>query len=433
MLDDLSGGFRENVPEGVTFVEGSVLDHELLARLFDEHRFDYVYHLAAYAADGLSHCIERFNYQNNLVGSVNRINEAVRHAVKRFVFTSSIGVYGAIEPPMREQDTPVPEDPYGIAKLAVEQDLRVTHEMFGLDYTVFRPHNVYDEHQNLGDRCRNVVGIFMNLLMKGEPLVVFGDGEQTRAFSYVGDIAPIIARCVEVEAAGNETFNVGADEASLVNRLARAVMDAMGIEGDVRHVASRNEVAHAHSDHAKADRVFGEPEGRSLVEGLRRMAAWARTAGVRSSRRFEAIEITEKLPPVWLEEPDDVHAPSVAGAGGVKRILFAAVHRLDRSPGQRFCLEQYLPYLRDNGWDVTFSSVVTAADDRFLNAPGRYPAKAALFARAAAQRLAEARRLGRYDVVFVQREALMAGPPWFERPPARARPRLELVMDSEAV
>ena len=312
VLDDLSGGFEENVPEGVVFVEGSILDHDLLARLFEEHEFDYVYHLAAYAAEGLSHFIKRFNYNNNLIGSVNLINESVKHKVERFVFTSSIAVYGAIDPPMREADTPHPEDPYGIAKLAVEQDLRVTHEMFGLDYTVFRPHNVYGEYQNLGDRYRNVVGIFMNQLMQGAPLTVFGDGEQTRAFSYVGDVAPVIARSVDLEGARNEVFNVGADRAFSVNELARTVMDVLGVEGEVRHVEARNEVDHAHSDHSKLYGVFGETPATTLRDGLKKMAEWAKETGVKSSSRFENIEITEKLPPVWLEEAGDATAEAAS-------------------------------------------------------------------------------------------------------------------------
>jgi len=143
VLDDLSGGFVDNVPKGVTFVEGSILNHELVDRLFRGYEFEHVYHLAAYAAEGLSHFIRRFNYQNNLIGSVNLINESVRHKIKCFVFTSSIAVYGRGQLPMREDQIPLPEDPYGIAKLAVEQDLKCAHEMFGLNYVIFRPHNVY--------------------------------------------------------------------------------------------------------------------------------------------------------------------------------------------------------------------------------------------------------------------------------------------------
>jgi len=159
VLDDLSGGFEENVNQKAKFIKGSILDHQLIGKLFNEYKFDYVYHLAAYAAEGLSHFIKRFNYNNNLIGSVNLINESIKHKVKCFVFTSSIAVYGIGKPPLREDMIPVPEDPYGVAKYAVEMELRVSHEMFGLNYVIFRPHNVYGEYQNLGDRYRNVVGI----------------------------------------------------------------------------------------------------------------------------------------------------------------------------------------------------------------------------------------------------------------------------------
>lgn len=302
VLDDLSGGFPDQVPSGAVLVQGTILDHELLGRLFKEHAFDYVYHLAAYAAEGLSHFIKRFNYQNNLVGSVNLINESVKHNVKCFVFTSSIAVYGPLEPPMREENTPHPEDPYGIAKLAVEQDLRATYEMFGLPYVIFRPHNVYGEHQNLGDRYRNVVGIFMNQLMQGKPLTVFGDGLQTRAFSYIDDVAPWIARSPEIELAKNEVFNIGADEEYSVKELAEATMEALGIRGELRHLPARQEVVHAYADHAKARRVFGIGPRIPLTQGLGRMASWARGVGIRKGHRFENIEIDRGLPAVWKEE-----------------------------------------------------------------------------------------------------------------------------------
>src|SRR5580704_17291957 len=103
VLDDLSGGFEENVNTGAKFIKGSILDHDLLEKLFNEYKFDCVYHLAAYAAEGLSHFIKRFNYNNNLIGSVNLINESIKHKVKCFVFTSSIAVYGIGKPPLREE------------------------------------------------------------------------------------------------------------------------------------------------------------------------------------------------------------------------------------------------------------------------------------------------------------------------------------------
>ncbi len=302
VLDDLSGGFAENVDPRAELVVGSITDDALVDRLFAQHSFDYCYHLAAYAAEGLSHFIRRFNYTNNLIGSVNLVNASVRHGVKRFVFTSSIAVYGAGELPLRESQIPRPEDPYGVAKLAVEQDLACAHEMFGLEYTIFRPHNVYGEYQNLGDRYRNVVGIFMNQVMQNKPLTIFGDGEQTRAFSYVGDVIPAIARCVEVEASKNETFNVGGDDVFSVNTLADTVLRVLGSKVDKRHLPARNEVMHAYSDHSKVHAVFGTPAVTPLAQGIEKMWAWARERGVTKTKRFEAIELTEGLPAIWLED-----------------------------------------------------------------------------------------------------------------------------------
>ena len=298
-LDDLSGGFADQVDPRAVFVQGSITDHDLVERLFAEHRFDYVYHLAAYAAEGLSHFIRRFNYTNNLIGSINLINASVRHGVKCFVFTSSIAVYGALPPPMREDMVPKPEDPYGVAKFAVEMDLYAARHMFGLEYVVVRPHNVYGEYQNLGDRYRNVVGIFMNQLMQGQPMTVFGDGEQKRAFTYIGDIAPIIATAALTPSAFGEVFNVGADTPYTVNQLATLVQEAMGIKGDVKHLDARNEVVFAFSDHSKVERIFGKRRETTLAEGLARMAPWARATGARESSRFSHIEIEQGLPPSW--------------------------------------------------------------------------------------------------------------------------------------
>lgn len=299
VLDDLSGGFLENVPPTAEFVEGSMLDQPLVDRLFDWHRFDYVFHLAAYAAEGLSHFIKRFNYTNNLIGTVNLINASVNNGVKHFVFTSSIAVYGGGQVPMTEDMVPLPEDPYGIAKLACEQELRGTQRMFGLDYTIFRPHNVYGEKQNIGDRYRNVVGIFMNQILQGQPMTIFGDGQQQRAFTHISDIAPLIADAVEVSGARNEIFNVGADEPCTVNALAEAVADAMGVSCQVVHLEPRQEVRVAFSAHTQAKRVFGRRRLVSLPEGLSRMAAWAQRHGARTSRAFDGLEITHNLPAVW--------------------------------------------------------------------------------------------------------------------------------------
>ena len=301
VVDDLSGGYERNVPDGVRFVVADVTSSEAVDELFAQHRFDLVYHLAAYAAEGLSHFIRRFNYTNNVIGTMNLINASVRQDVRCFVFTSSIAVYGAGQVPMTEDTAPRPEDPYGIAKYAVELDLAAAHHMFGLDYIVFRPHNVYGEGQNIADRYRNVIGIFMNQAMRGEPMSIFGDGEQTRAFTYIDDVAPVIAHAVDVPAAYGRTFNIGADAPHTVNRLAEVVAAAFGVPLEVVHRAARNEVVHAYSSHELLKEAFGPAPSTSLEEGVARMAAWAKSIGPVEPVRFAGIELQKNLPASWAE------------------------------------------------------------------------------------------------------------------------------------
>ncbi len=298
--DDLSGGFRENVPERAVWVQGDLRDAKFVATLWEQGKFDIVYHLGAYAAEGLSHFIRAFNYRTNLEASVNLVNQAILHDVQRYVFTSSIAVYGRGQVPMTESMLPQPEDPYGISKYAVELDLAAAYDMFGLEYTIFRPHNVYGERQNIADRYRNVIGIFMNAVLRNEPMPVFGDGLQTRAFSHVADVAPIIARSPTVDGSVNETFNVGADRPYSILQLAEQVAEVLNAKPRIDHLPARNEVVHAFSDHTKVARVFDPPAPIDLSEGLARMASWVKEHGARKPIDFVSdIEVDRNLPPSW--------------------------------------------------------------------------------------------------------------------------------------
>jgi len=299
VLDDLSGGFTQNVNPKAIWVQGSILNESLLDSLFIEHGIQYIFHLAAYAAEGLSHFIRKFNYENNLIGSINLINRAVKYECKHLVFTSSIAVYGANQVPMTEAMKPEPEDPYGISKYAVEMDLKAAEKMFGLPYTIFRPHNVYGERQNYGDTYRNVIGIFINNMMQGKPMTIFGDGKQKRAFSYIQDVAPYIAEAIDTPKAKNETFNVGADTSHTVLDIASLVAKGLDKEPKITYLPARKEVVDAFSDHRKLKQVFSTTPEVSLEIGLQKMIEWCVAVGPRVTKKFTGIEVDKNMPPSW--------------------------------------------------------------------------------------------------------------------------------------
>lgn len=304
-LDDLSGGLRENVPDGAEFIAGSIVDGKLVADLFRRHQFKQVFHLAAFAAEQLSHCTRRLTYETNVLGSVELINAAVNcGSVRCFIFASSIAVYGAVPMPATEETPPQPADPYGVSKYAVELDLRAAGERFGLNFIVFRPHNVYWERQNLCDPNRNVVGIFMNQAMSGRPLTIFGDGTQTRAFTHVDTVASLMATSFERPAAFNHVFNIGADQPCSIMDLARLVSTAMGVELQIEFRPARAEVLHTHATHQKLRRFFdGVVQEVDLPEGIARMARWAKGKGGQPLRPSPNLEIVEGRAPRLRRDP----------------------------------------------------------------------------------------------------------------------------------
>jgi len=305
VIDDLSGGFEENVPCGARFEKRSI--QEPLDDLFARFRPDHVYHLAAYAAEGLSHHIPVFNYTNNVVGTANVLGATYRSGGRHFVFTSSIAAYGhRRESAAFDESTPChPCDPYGAAKLACEHHIESFHQYYGSpSYTIFRPHNVFGPRQNIADPYRNVVGIFMRSAMEGRPMPVFGDGAQTRSFSYIAAVARCIATAPFVSGAENTIFNVGGDEPMSVHELARKVAAVMGVPLEIEWLPQRKEVLHAHCDHRRVREVFPGAcaDVVDIIEGLRVMAGHVRSRPVPQPTDCPSpIEILDLLPPSWKQ------------------------------------------------------------------------------------------------------------------------------------
>lgn len=194
---------------------------------------------------------------------------------------------------------PHPVDPYGISKYAIELDLEAARRKFGLNYIIFRAHNVYGERQNIGDKYRNVVGAFMNQILSGQPLTIFDDGTQVRAFSYIDDVVPIIAGSVWKHKAYGDVFNIGGDQLCTINELAEIVSDAMRATPPIVHITSRKYPMYVYSSHNKLRGMFDVPEPMPLREGIAKTARWVRGIGTRQTKSFAAIEISKGLPQGW--------------------------------------------------------------------------------------------------------------------------------------
>lgn len=302
-IDDLSGGIITNIPAGATFVQMSVNDN--LGKVFTDFSPDFVYHLAAYAAEGLSHHIPIFNYQNNVLGTVNVLNASYHAGAKHFVFTSSIAAYGHPhdDTPFDEKNHCIPCDPYGTAKLACEFHLKAFVEYYGnMKYTIFRPHNVFGPNQNISDPYRNVVGIFMAKALTKAAMPIFGDGSQTRSFSYIDVVAESIAKAPFVKDAENEIFNIGGDIPLSVKELAEKISTIFEIPLNIEWLPFRKEVAHAHCTHNKARAVFQTiyDKATSIDDGLNLMAADVLKKSIPPVTECPApIEIFDLLPPSW--------------------------------------------------------------------------------------------------------------------------------------
>ena len=301
-IDDLSGGYKAFVPksENFTFVKFNLEKRKKVIELFEKHKPEVLFHFAAYAAEGLSPFIRRYNYQNNLVATANIVNECIKHDVKRLVFTSTLAVYGHGEGGFfNELQTPKPIDPYGVAKYAVEVDLELARQQFGLRYNIVRPHNVLGIYQNIWDRYRNVIGIFIRKTLNRQPILVYGDGEQTRAFSdikyYMEPFDKLLTDC------DNEIFNIGADKYFTLNEVAKTVQKIgkkYGYEVPIEHGEPRHEVKHAYCNHDKAKNLLKFKDDTKLEELIESIFVWAMKQPNRKVKTME-YEVTKDIYDYW--------------------------------------------------------------------------------------------------------------------------------------
>lgn len=299
-IDNLFGGYIENVNDQVIFYKKD-LSSDNIQDIFDKYEFEYVYHFAAYAAEGLSPFMRKFNYSNNILSTVNIINECIKHDVKRLIYTSSMSVYGhgdKLKNRFDENDQLAPIDPYGVSKMACELDIKIAGEQHGLDWCIIRPHNVYGAKQNIWDKYRNVLGIWMNRIINNEPILIYGDGTQTRAFSYIDDnLLPFWKAATSVEAS-KQIINVGGIIPCTINEAAE-ILCSITNYNKIEHREARHEVKWAVPTYQKSIDILGYEQTIQLKEGLLKMWQWAKIQPKRKQYKWENYEITKGLYSFW--------------------------------------------------------------------------------------------------------------------------------------
>ena len=299
-IDNLFGGYVENIDPRVVFYRRE-LSTDSIKDIFDKHEFEYVYHFAAYAAEGLSPFMRMFNDRNNMLSTDNVINECISHDVKRLIYTSSMSVYGWGErrgEEFDENDRPEPIDPYAVSKYACEMNIKIAGEQHGLDWCIIRPHNVFGEKQNIWDKYRNVLGIWMYQILNNKPMLIYGDGEQTRAFSYIEDCLPSFWNAAVFPEASKEIINVGGIRGYSINEAADLLCKITGYD-KVEHKEARHEVKHAVPKPDKSIKILGYEQKTSLEDGLRKMWEWAKKQPMRPQYKWENYEITKGIYSYW--------------------------------------------------------------------------------------------------------------------------------------
>ncbi len=294
-IDDLSGGYIEHVPNGVEFHQLDITSDEI-ADLFKG--VSIVYHFAAYAAEGLSPFIRKFNYRSNIVGTASVVNACIEGQVGRLVFTSSMAVYGVGNPPFKESDLPEPIDPYGVAKYACEMDIKIAGSQHGLDWCILRPHNVYGRNQNIWDRYRNVLGIWMFQNMNELPFTIFGDGRQQRAFSCIDDcLLPLWKAGVDARAS-KKIINIGSWRYYSIQEAAQILKEVIG-KATIRYEAARHEVKDALPAHELSISILDYQDNTTLRMGLKMMWDWAQKQPRRSQKSWDKYELEKGIYQFW--------------------------------------------------------------------------------------------------------------------------------------
>lgn len=274
-------GYSDNVPAGVEFHEVDCRDIDKMTKILAG--VDVVIHAAATAHEGLSIFSPSFITKNIFEASVSTISASIQNKVKRFVFCSSMARYGNQQFPYKETQAPAPVDPYAIAKVAVEDILKILAPMNDMEWNIAIPHNIVGPRQRYDDPYRNVMSIMINRVLQNQPPIVYGDGSQIRCFSFVEDCINCLEKLALDPAIVSETVNIGPDEETItIKELAEAIIAKLGFAGSPEFMPDRpNEVKNAICDSTKARQLLGYRTNTTFEAGLNKTIEYIRARGAK--------------------------------------------------------------------------------------------------------------------------------------------------------
>lgn len=301
--DNLIGGYRDNVPEGVDFYEHDCNDFDKMKELLQG--VDIVYHTACTAYEGLSVFSPKLVAENTYLNTVSMASAAIACKVKRFVHCSSMARYGTQEiVPFTEDMICKPQDPYGISKFSVENTLRNLCDVHGMELVIAVPHNIIGPRQKYDDPYRNVASIMINLMLQGRQPVIYGDGMQKRCFSFVQDDIDCLKKLAFQDNVVGEVVNIGPDEEFVtINELAETIARLLSFDLKPIYMPGRpQEVKLATCSADKARKLLGYETKYTLEQGLSEMIDYIKGRGTKPFKYHLPLEIVnEKTPKTWTQ------------------------------------------------------------------------------------------------------------------------------------
>jgi len=301
--DNLIGGYRENVPEGASFLIADCTNLEAMKNLMED--VDTVYHCAAYPHEGLSVFSPSLITESVYQATATMLSAFVHNKGKKFIFLSSMARYGINTVPFTEDMRPNPQDPYGISKVASEELVRLMARIFGFEYVIAVPHNIIGPRQKYDDPFRNVASIFINRMLQGKQPIIYGDGNQRRCFSFIKDCIGSLRRMAIQDNVVSEIINIGPDEEFVtINELAEIIAGLLSFDLKPIYLPDRpQEVKEAFCSADKARRLLGYKTKYTLEAGLKEMVTWIKKRGSCPFNYHLEIEIAnEKTPKTWLDK-----------------------------------------------------------------------------------------------------------------------------------